>query len=246
MEISAIFNIILSNSRIGGEKILASRARAFRRSEAEAVSSAQKMFEQSCIIPLARDCQCRLAFYMKTKFILHGGYAGRSNPSNDDFFKEILKDTPKNIKILLVYFTEDESDFSRVQEEDISQFEKNKGAKNLTFEIASTESFSQQIAQSDIIYLHGGKTLKLLEALKKWPNFREFLNGKIVAGESAGAYALSSYFYSKTEGGLFKGLGFVPVKIICHYIGENKEKLKERSDGIETLLLADYQYKVFQ
>jgi hypothetical protein len=27
------------------------RARAFRRSEAEAVSSVQKMFEQSCIIP---------------------------------------------------------------------------------------------------------------------------------------------------------------------------------------------------
>jgi len=50
---------------IGGEKFLASRegaaeggvggefrrARAFRRSEAEAVSSVQKMFEQSCIIP---------------------------------------------------------------------------------------------------------------------------------------------------------------------------------------------------
>ena len=183
---------------------------------------------------------------MKTKFILHGGYASRSNQKNDDFFKEILMDAPKNIKILLVYFAEDESDFSRAQEEDISQFEKNKGDKKLTFEIASTESFPQQIAQSDIIYLHGGKTLKLLEALKRWPNLRELLNGKIVAGESAGAYALSSYFYSKTEGGLFEGLGFVPVKIICHYIGENKEKLKERSDGIETLLLADYQYKVFQ
>ena len=31
------------------------RARAFRRSEAEAVSSLQKMFEQSCIIPRARS-----------------------------------------------------------------------------------------------------------------------------------------------------------------------------------------------
>ena len=33
---------------VGGEF---RRARAFRRSEAEAVSSLQKMFEQSCIIP---------------------------------------------------------------------------------------------------------------------------------------------------------------------------------------------------
>jgi len=31
------------------------RARAFRRSEAEAVSSVQKMFEQSCIIPQNRN-----------------------------------------------------------------------------------------------------------------------------------------------------------------------------------------------
>jgi len=31
------------------------RARAFRRSEAEAVSSVQKMFEQSCIIPHASE-----------------------------------------------------------------------------------------------------------------------------------------------------------------------------------------------
>src|SRR3989344_1136968 len=36
------------------------RARAFRRSEAEAVSSVQKMFEQSCIIPpWRRNCASR-------------------------------------------------------------------------------------------------------------------------------------------------------------------------------------------
>jgi hypothetical protein len=60
------------SNKIGGEKILVSRegaaeggfkgefrrARAFRRSEAEAVSSVQKMFEQSCIIPPRWKSQC--------------------------------------------------------------------------------------------------------------------------------------------------------------------------------------------
>lgn len=66
-----------------------------------------------------------------------------------------------------------------------------------------------------------------------------------MAGESAGAYVLSSCFYSKTEGGVFNGLGLVPVKTICHYVGLNKEKLDECQIKAKTLLLADYKYKVF-
>ncbi|PCI21323.1 hypothetical protein COB64_00370 [Candidatus Wolfebacteria bacterium] len=71
------------------------------------------------------------------------------------------------------------------------------------------------------------------------------MEGKIIAGESAGAYVLSTCFYSKTEGGIFEGLGLVPVKTICHYVGENSEKLDDCSGEIETLLLKDYEYKSF-
>lgn len=183
---------------------------------------------------------------MKTKFILHGGYSGRKNSENDKFFKEILKDAPKDTQILLVYFAKEVDEYLRMQREDIWQFEENSDNKNRSFEIASEESFPKQTAQSDIIYLHGGKTSKLLTALKQYPNLRELFEGKIVAGESAGAYVLSACFYSKTEGGIFEGLGFVPAKTICHYVGENKENLNECPSELETLLLADYQYKVFK
>lgn len=183
---------------------------------------------------------------MSAKFILHGGYAERPNSENDEFFKEILKRVPQTAKILLVYFAKKKDEYERMQKEDIAQFEKNKGERDISFEVASSESFLQQVAQSDVIYLHGGNTSRLLGELKKYPNLKNLMDGKIVAGESAGAYVLSSCFYSKTEGGVFEGLGFVSVKTICHYIGENEEKLKECSDGLETLLLADYQYKVFQ
>lgn len=183
---------------------------------------------------------------MQTKFILHGGYAGRPNPQNDAFFKEILKNAPSNTKILLIYFAKEENEYPRIKNEDVSQFEKNKGDKNISFEIASEDSLLRQIDSADVIYLHGGQTLKLLAILKKYPDLRKRIKGKIIVGESAGAYVLSSCYYSKTEGGIFKGLGFVSTKTICHYVGINREKLNKCPEGLEFLLLADYQYKVFQ
>ena len=81
--------------------------------------------------------------------------------------------------------------------------------------------------------------------LKKYRNLKELFEGKIIAGESAGAYVLSSCFYSKSEGGIFKGLGFVPVKTICLYSGENREKLNDCPKNLEVLLLPDYAYKLF-
>lgn len=182
---------------------------------------------------------------MATKFILHGGLAGEPNSKNDEFFKEIFKDTPQKVKILLVYFTKEKSRHEGIFKEDAPQFEKNKGDKEIFLEIAEEELFMQQIKNADVIYLHGGKTYRLLGALNKYPDFKKAVEGKTVAGESAGAYALSTCFYSKSEGGIFEGLGLVPVKTICHYDGENGEKLNECPKNLETLLLADYEFKVF-
>ena len=182
---------------------------------------------------------------MATKFIIHGGFAGHINDQNDSFFKEMLKDTPDNPKVLLVYFAKELDRIPVNKEEDFVQFERNKRNKNISFQVADEKFFVEQIKVADVIYLHGGNTLKLLETLKKFPHLKELFTGKIIAGESAGAHALSSLFYSKNAGGVLQGLGFVPVQIICHYIGENVEKLPKNSK-LETLLLADYQYRVFK
>jgi len=183
---------------------------------------------------------------MAKKFILHGGYAGRSNNENDKFFQEILSTEKKGLKILLVYFAKTTEEYERVTKEDHLQFNKNKDNKELLFEIATEEEFREQVKRADIVYLHGGKSLKLLKILKEYTDLPELFQGKIIAGESAGAYALSACFYSKSEGGCFEGLGFVPVKTICHYIGENSEKLSKCPPGLEELLLPDYKYRVFK
>ncbi len=186
---------------------------------------------------------------MKTKYILHGGFTSHINAENDKFFKEILKDSPDNPKVLLVYFAKEKEEVLDSKTKTIAQFEKNKGNKNLSFEIADEKQFEEQIKKADIIYLHGGNTLKLLNALKKFSNLKKLFNEKTIAGESAGAYVLSTYFYNAKENRVSEGLGFVPVKIICHWTEERKDRLNELnkcSANLEILLLPDYHYKVFQ
>ncbi len=182
---------------------------------------------------------------MTTKFILHGGFADHINEKNDKFFQEILNTDKEQLKILLVYFAKELSRYDELKEKSLNQFKKNNSEKDLGFEVAYEDKFIEQAQKADIIYFHGGKTLKLLDTLKKYGNLKEVFQKKTVAGESAGAYVLSTCFYTKTEKGIFKGLGFAPVKTICHYIGENREKLKDCNEDLEELLLPDYEYKVF-
>ena len=185
---------------------------------------------------------------MKTKVLLHGGFAGHINTQNDVFFKEILKDVSNTTKVLLVLFAKSADKVSVNRDEDIAQFERNKGDKTISYQLADEESFVEQVKTSDAIYFHGGDTLKLLDTLKKFGDLKELFRGKIIAGESAGAYVLSKYFHSERAGGVFEGLGIVPVKTICHYTEKSKDRedlLKECSPELETLLLPDYSYRVF-
>ncbi|MFW0861963.1 MAG: Type 1 glutamine amidotransferase-like domain-containing protein [Candidatus Komeilibacteria bacterium] len=182
-----------------------------------------------------------------TKYILHGGYANRENPDNDKFYKEILNTDKKELSILIVLFAKPEEQQGDRKNKIIGLFEKNNKDKHLSYEVATQDGFINQLHKADIIFLHGGETLKLLDMLRKFDerySLYKLFNNKIIAGESAGAYVLSKWFYSKTEGGCFAGLSLVDVKTLCHYEGMNEEKLK-KCKASETLLLPEHKYKIF-
>ena len=84
----------------------------------------------------------------------------------------------------------------------------------------------------------------LLDALKKYQNLKQLFDGKIVAGDSAGANVLCSVFYSMKIG-VSEGFGLIPIKIISHYLEENKDKLKDIKPELETLFLPEYRFKVY-
>lgn len=183
---------------------------------------------------------------MSTKYILHGGMPHHLNSENDTYIKEVLAETTNNPKILLVYFAQSDENIEKCKTQDLAQYNKNCDTKQIEFEVANEKNFIEQIKRSDVIYFRGGNTLKLINTLKDFPDLKIVFKGKIITGESAGVYALSTFFYSKSLDTVYKGLGILPIKAICHYTGENKEKLDECPKEIEYILLPNYTFKVFR
>lgn len=181
---------------------------------------------------------------MKTKFILQGGFPKNGKQENDAFFSEILSTAPQDTKVLLVLFAKELDRVEKNMKEDIEQFTKNSEGRNLTFDIATEDNFIKQIQASDIVYFHGGHTGKLLETLKRLPDFKEMIQGKIIAGDSAGANVLCSAFYSLRIGA-GEGLGILPFRILSHYVEENKNKLNSIKPELELIVLPELQFKVF-
>lgn len=185
-----------------------------------------------------------------TKFILHGGFSVEVAPiqENNDFFREIIKDISKNdVKILLVYFAEREEIIPLRIEQDKESFTKNKREEqHLNFKVATVDAFISDCAWADVIYLHGGRTVKLIEALEKYSNLGEVFLNKTIAGDSAGANALGQVFYSKNSKQIGAGFGILPFKIVTHYNDTNPNPLTEVEPHLETILLHEYEVRVIQ
>ncbi len=182
---------------------------------------------------------------MKTTYILQGGFPPNGPPESDAFFAEILRTAPQETKALLVMFAKEDDRVEKNVREDTEQFTKNSGGRTLSFELATEDAFIEQIKTADVIYFHGGHTGKLLETLKRLPDFREAIQGKIVAGDSAGANVLCAAFFSARIGAGV-GLGIVPIKVLCHYVEENKDVLNHLFPDLETVALEELQFRVFE
>lgn len=186
---------------------------------------------------------------MKTKFILHGGFNPALPMEDDAFFSTILENTNQTPKILLVFFAKEEDRIPKNEKEDISQFEKNKKDKTLYFESADEENFIKQIQEADVIYFHGGKSSKLVDTLKQFSNLKEALEGKTVVGDSAGANALSTYYFGNHDNKIFEGIGVIPIKVFCHYSDEREnqlQELKEYRPELEFVKLTEYETQVVE
>lgn len=101
------------------------------------------------------------------------------------------------------------------------------------------------------MYFHGGSTNKLLETLRTYPDLKPLLEGKTIAGSSAGAYAIAQFGASHSEDAVREGLGLAPLRVICH--DESAELppapgavalLKETSKNLELVSLKDCEWKV--
>jgi hypothetical protein len=84
-----------------------------------------------------------------------------------------------------------------------------------------------------------------MSCLNKYPNIKELLSNRVIAGDSAGANAMGQLFYSKNSKEVGKGTGILPLKIVVHYENGGSNPLFDLEPKLETLLLHEYEMKVF-
>ncbi|MCX6755059.1 MAG: Type 1 glutamine amidotransferase-like domain-containing protein [Candidatus Nomurabacteria bacterium] len=184
---------------------------------------------------------------MQTKFILYGGFdPEQTDNGNPDFSLEIMKETPENGMVLIVPFSKEVDRIIPTTERVKNELNAQKWQKNIKYEVASQENFILQLESADVVYFQGGSSLKLLEVLKKYPNLKDLLKGKIVAGDSAGANVMCTFFYTPSTDKVLEGLGILPIKIIPHYKEKYAGKFESIGPDLEEVLLPEYTYKVFK
>lgn len=188
---------------------------------------------------------------MSTKYILHGGFTRIDNDLNRIFFNELVKDVHKNSNVLMCFFAT-EDDKTDVFFELSEKIQKQSTKNDFSFTLADKDKFIDQLKKADVIYFHGGHTRILLNELIKYRDLKQYLSNKIVAGSSAGAYALAKFCAAHDEEHMREGLGFLPLRVVCHY--QSKElppteaslsELKNVAQELELVLLRDCECRIF-
>jgi peptidase E len=172
-----------------------------------------------------------------TKYILHGGATGLPCENNDRYYREIINSASEVAKVLLVYFSVEESRWPEIFENHKKLFLAQAGNKKIEFTIASknTDEFVNQVKSNDVVFIRGGNTLMLQRQLGKVANFERLLEGKTVAGSSAGALVFSRYYFDQDYDKMLEGLGILPVKMITHYLSDGKYAATSGKDRLRAL-----------
>ncbi len=82
---------------------------------------------------------------------------------------------------------------------------------------AKEDIFYKQVAEADLIYLHGGVTQLLLDKLPDFTRSREAFYSKIIIGGSSGANYLAKLGYSPDRKIFLEGIGLVDATVVVHY-----------------------------
>ncbi len=174
-----------------------------------------------------------------TTYLMHGGMLVIKSASNDAYFKRIADAVPEGGMVLVVLFAALESRWPELLEIMKGYIVSAAPDKHINFVQATKENFLNEVAAADAVFMRGGETNRLLEALRAYPNLKEAFDGKLVAGSSAGAYAMGTYNYSRSGNKLRDGLNLVPSRVLCHYESEDPKE----ANGAEALATMESEHQ---
>jgi len=190
-----------------------------------------------------------------TKFILVGGSVSYASDHGRAFCHELTVGFAEPVKILLVLFARPISDWPVGLERDQQFFHDKLPDRPFEMQLAKPAEFTSQVKWADAIWIKGGETEPLMQALNRDPAWQGHLDGKCVGGTSAGAYALADTYHEIDRPIMGHGLGLVPVKVSAHWQSATyhpqkgwdsvRSQLEAASPALPVLLLREGEYRVF-
>ena len=189
-----------------------------------------------------------------TKYILVGGYPYKATDGGKAFAEALTEGKPQPVKLLECLFARPPENWQKAFAQNKEFFEHILPNKKLDIRLAEIKKFAEQVRWADSVYIRGGENERLLPILKQNKVWRNELDGKTLAGSSAGANALSKYFCGLDDPVLGEGLGIVPVKVLVHYRSDYNSpnidwdkaeaELKAKDPSFRFLPLAEGQFEV--
>lgn len=152
-----------------------------------------------------------------TKYILVGGCDYKAPDGGKAFCEALIDGFQEPIKILICLFARPKEYWDEAYQKDKGFFAKYIPERNIEIELAQPEKFVEQVKWANAIYIRGGSESVLLDLLHECGDWQGELNGKTLAGSSAGACILAKYFYDLDNLKLGKGLGLLPIKALVHW-----------------------------
>lgn len=152
-----------------------------------------------------------------TRLILVGGYPHKAPDGGKAFCEEVVKGVEGPIRLLDCLFARPKDNWEKAYAQDKEFFTTHLPGRQLVIELAQIETFAEQVREADAVYIRGGTTRTLIEILNSIPNWKDGLEGKTLAGSSAGADAIAKYYYNLDTLELETGLGFIEAKMIPHW-----------------------------
>jgi hypothetical protein len=152
-----------------------------------------------------------------TKFILHGGSVWESEDRGRGLAEELVRDAHAPVKILLCYFAWPRLQWEALFAGHTIQFHTFGLNKRFELQMARPDIFLSQLDWADSVLLVGGRESDLRRLLEKSSGWEKKLDGKTIAGSSAGADIIAKYYYNLDTLQLEEGFGLLPIKVLVHY-----------------------------
>ncbi len=193
---------------------------------------------------------------MATRYILVGGYHQKAADGGRAFAEELTKGLEGSVKILECLFARPQDEWEKAYNGDIQFFNQFVSDKKLEFKLATLEGFIEEIQWADVIFIRGGtREDYLVELFQGWrTKLEKVLSNKILAGTSAGADVISTYYYDLDHLKVKSGLGLVPKKVIVHYRSDYnapninwdtvKTELENYKESLPVITLAEGEFVI--